>query len=85
MVGLRTRLPHRERPGRPLLPGEKSDNAEHLRVPARVEHAFARLKHYDILCDCCPTTGLCKALQTMPVGSAQRAMVNATRSSPGPS
>ncbi|MFD4359565.1 MULTISPECIES: IS5/IS1182 family transposase [Streptomyces] len=45
-------VPHRKRPGRPLLPGEESDNAEHRRVRARVEHAFARMKHYKILRDC---------------------------------
>lgn len=45
-------VPHRKRPARPLLPGEESDNAEHRRVRARVEHAFARMKHYKILRDC---------------------------------
>ncbi|MEU5288552.1 transposase family protein [Streptomyces sp. NPDC020755] len=45
-------VPHRKRPGRPLLPGEETDNAEHRRVRARVEHAFARMKHYKILRDC---------------------------------
>lgn len=45
-------VPHRKRPGRALLPGEEEDNAEHRRVRARVEHAFARMKHYKILCDC---------------------------------
>ncbi|MFE7623867.1 transposase [Streptomyces sp. NPDC057509] len=44
--------PHRKRPGRPLLPGEESDNAEHRRVRARVEHAFARMKTWKILRDC---------------------------------
>lgn len=29
--------------------GEKEDNAEHLRVRARLEHAFARMKNYKIL------------------------------------
>ncbi len=45
-------VPHRKRPGRPLLPGEEADNAEHRRVPARVEHAFARMKTHKILPDC---------------------------------
>lgn len=33
-----------KRPGLPLLPGEEADNAEHRKVRARVEHAFARMK-----------------------------------------
>jgi hypothetical protein len=45
-------VPHRKRPGRSLLPGEESDHAEHRRVRARVEHAFARMKRYKILRDC---------------------------------
>ncbi|MGO4424158.1 transposase family protein, partial [Streptomyces sp. MCAF7] len=45
-------VPHRKRPGRPLLAGEEEDNAEHRRVRARVEHAFARMKTYKILRDC---------------------------------
>ena len=45
-------VPHRKRPGRPLLAGEEEDNAEHRRVRARVEHAFARMKNYKILRDC---------------------------------
>lgn len=45
-------IPHRKRPGRPLLPGQEADNADHRRVRARVEHAFARMKHYKILRDC---------------------------------
>jgi hypothetical protein len=45
-------VPHRKRPGRPLLAGEEADNAEHRRVRARVEHAFARMKNYKILRDC---------------------------------
>lgn len=45
-------VPHRKRPGRRLLPGQEADNAEHRRVRARVEHAFARMKHYKILRDC---------------------------------
>lgn len=42
---LDTRLivPHRERPGRPLLNGGEEDNAEHRKVRARVEHAIGRL------------------------------------------
>ncbi|MGW5421648.1 transposase family protein [Streptomyces sp. NPDC003943] len=39
-------------PHRALLPGEEEDNAEHHKVRARVEHAFARMKHYKILRDC---------------------------------
>ncbi|GAB7109770.1 hypothetical protein JCM4814A_80850 [Streptomyces phaeofaciens JCM 4814] len=45
-------VPHRKRPGRPLLEGEEADNAEHRRVRARVEHAFAGMKRYKILRDC---------------------------------
>ncbi|MFI6768188.1 transposase family protein [Streptomyces sp. NPDC050355] len=45
-------VPHRKRPRRPLLPGEEADNAEHRKVRARVEHAFARMKNYKILRDC---------------------------------
>jgi len=45
-------VPHRKRPGRALLPGEEEDNAEHRKVRARVEHAFARMKHCKILRDC---------------------------------
>ncbi|BDM74831.1 hypothetical protein HEK616_83180 (plasmid) [Streptomyces nigrescens] len=41
-------VPHRQRPGRRLLPGEEADNTEHRRVRARVEHTFARMKHYKI-------------------------------------
>lgn len=33
-------------------PHEEADNAEHRRVRARVEHAFARMKNYKILRDC---------------------------------
>ncbi|MFI0263799.1 transposase family protein [Streptomyces sp. NPDC017056] len=45
-------VPHRKRQGRPLLPGEEEDHAEHRKVRARVEHAFARVKNYKILRDC---------------------------------
>ena len=45
-------VPHRKRPGRPLLPGEEEDNAEHRRFRARVEHPFTRMKNYKILRDC---------------------------------
>ncbi|MFI9249774.1 transposase family protein [Streptomyces sp. NPDC053069] len=45
-------VPHRKRPGRPLLKGEKDDNAEHRRVRARVEHVIGRMKNYKILRDC---------------------------------
>ncbi|MET9648337.1 transposase family protein [Streptomyces syringium] len=59
-------VPHRKRPGRALLPGEEEDNAEHRRVRARVEHAFARMKHYKILRDCRQRgTGLHHAVQAV--------------------
>ncbi|WP_329553731.1 transposase family protein [Streptomyces sp. NBC_00696] len=45
-------VPHRKRPGRPLLAGEEADNKEHRRVRAQVEHAIGRLKQYKILRDC---------------------------------
>nr|WP_245699965.1 transposase [Streptomyces roseifaciens] len=45
-------VPHRKRPRRPLLKGEEEDNAEHRRVRARGEHAFARMKNCKILRDC---------------------------------
>jgi hypothetical protein len=45
-------VPHRKRPGRPLLRAEEEDNAEHRRVRARIEHTFARMKNYKILRDC---------------------------------
>ncbi len=41
-------LPHRRRTGRAL----EEDNAEHRRIRARVEHAFARMKNYKILRSC---------------------------------
>ncbi len=44
-------VPHRKRPGRPLLKGEE-DNAQHRKVRARVEHTFSRMKNYKILRDC---------------------------------
>ncbi|MER7983972.1 transposase family protein, partial [Streptomyces sp. NPDC095817] len=59
-------VPHRKRPGRALLPGEETDNAEHRKVRARVEHAFARMKHYKILRDCRQHgTGLHHAVQAV--------------------
>ncbi|ELS51565.1 putative transposase (IS4 family) [Streptomyces viridochromogenes Tue57] len=45
-------VPHRKRPGRPLLKGEEADNAAHRKVRARVEHVFGRMKNYKILRDC---------------------------------
>ncbi|WUH97700.1 transposase family protein [Spirillospora sp. NBC_00431] len=45
-------IPHRRRPGRPLLPVQQADNAEHRKVRARIEHTFARMKNYKILRDC---------------------------------
>jgi hypothetical protein len=44
-------VPHRKRPGLPLLKGEE-DNAEHRKVRAHVEHTFARMEKYKILRDC---------------------------------
>ncbi|MER8073802.1 MULTISPECIES: transposase family protein [unclassified Streptomyces] len=59
-------VPHRKRPGRPLLAGEEADNKEHRRVRARVEHAIARLKNYKILRDCRqPGDGLHHAVQAV--------------------
>ncbi|MEU8951295.1 transposase [Streptomyces sp. NPDC048489] len=59
-------IPHRKRPGRALLPGEEADNAEHRKVRARVEHAFARMKHYKIPRDCRQRgTGLHHAVQAV--------------------
>ncbi|MGX1095963.1 hypothetical protein RKD47_006729 [Streptomyces albogriseolus] len=45
-------VPHRKRPGRPLLKGEEEDNVRHRKVRARVEHTFSRMKNYKILRDC---------------------------------
>lgn len=45
-------VPHRKRPGRPLLPGEEADNAAHRKVRARVEHVIGRVKTWKILRDC---------------------------------
>ncbi|OWA13218.1 IS5/IS1182 family transposase [Streptomyces sp. CS113] len=45
-------VPHRKRPGRPLLKGKEEDNAQHRKVHARVEHTFSRMKNYKILRDC---------------------------------
>lgn len=45
-------VPHRKRPGRPLLKGEEEDNAAHRTVRARVEHVIGRMKNYKILRDC---------------------------------
>jgi hypothetical protein len=45
-------VPHRKRPGRPLLKAEEDDNAEHRRVRARAEHVIGRLKNCKILRDC---------------------------------
>ncbi|MET8509971.1 transposase family protein [Streptomyces sp. NPDC004787] len=59
-------IPHRKHPRRALLPGEEEDNAEHRKVRARVEHAFARMKHYKILRDCRQRgTGLHHAVQAV--------------------
>ncbi|MDQ8708404.1 transposase family protein [Streptomyces sp. LHD-70] len=52
--------------GLALLPGEEEGNAEHRRVRARVEHAFARMKRYKILRDCRQRgTGLHHAVQAI--------------------
>ncbi|MFF7557726.1 transposase family protein [Streptomyces olivaceus] len=45
-------VPHRKRPGRPLLKGEEEDNAQHHKVRTRVEHTFSRMKNYKIFRDC---------------------------------
>jgi hypothetical protein len=45
-------VPHRKRPGLPLLKGEEEDNAAHRKVRARVEHVIGRMKNYKILRDC---------------------------------
>ncbi|MFJ8478421.1 transposase family protein [Kitasatospora sp. NPDC094011] len=45
-------IPDRRRAGRPLLPAQEEDNAEHRRVRARVEHTFAHMKNDKILHDC---------------------------------
>jgi hypothetical protein len=45
-------VPHRRRPGRPLLNGEEEDNAQHRKVRARVEHTFSRMKNHKILRGC---------------------------------
>ncbi|MFJ1751415.1 transposase family protein [Kitasatospora sp. NPDC088134] len=45
-------VPHRRRPGRPLLRAQEEGNAEHRRVRARIEHTFARMKNDKILRDC---------------------------------
>ncbi|MFI9550482.1 transposase family protein [Nonomuraea endophytica] len=45
-------VPHRRRAGKALLRAQEEDNAEHRRVRARIEHAFARMKNYKILRDC---------------------------------
>ncbi|GAA3352317.1 hypothetical protein GCM10017744_000740 [Streptomyces antimycoticus] len=45
-------VPHRKRPGRPLLKGEEEDNAAHRKVRARVEHVIGRMKNHKILRDC---------------------------------
>ena len=45
-------VPHRKRPGRPLLKGEEENNAQHRKTRARVEHSFSRMKSYKIFRDC---------------------------------
>jgi hypothetical protein len=45
-------IPHRKPTGGELPAWKKEHNHGHKRVPARVEHAFARMKTYKILRDC---------------------------------
>ncbi|GAA3506594.1 hypothetical protein GCM10019016_137090 [Streptomyces prasinosporus] len=45
-------VPHRKRPGRPLLKGEEVDNAQHRKVRTRIERTFSRMKNFKILRDC---------------------------------
>nr|WP_093909802.1 transposase family protein [Streptomyces sp. cf386] len=45
-------VPHRKRPGRPLLKGAEEDNAEHRKVRPRVEHVIGWMKNYKILREC---------------------------------
>ncbi|GGJ52804.1 hypothetical protein GCM10010121_074540 [Streptomyces brasiliensis] len=45
-------MPHRKRPGRPLLADEEDGNASRREVPARVGHVIGRMKNYKILRDC---------------------------------
>ncbi|GAA2558173.1 hypothetical protein GCM10010423_70000 [Streptomyces levis] len=51
-INTRLVVPHRKRPGRPLLKGEREDNAAHRKVRARTEHVIGRMKNYKILGDC---------------------------------
>ena len=39
-------VPHRKRPDRPLLARMETDNKEHHRIRARVEHPIGRLRRY---------------------------------------
>ncbi|MFC9398575.1 transposase family protein [Streptomyces sp. NPDC057027] len=50
-IGSGLAAPHRKRPGRALLPGEEAGGTEHRQFRGRVEHAFARVKHYKVLRD----------------------------------
>ncbi|GHA93856.1 hypothetical protein GCM10010330_54880 [Streptomyces tendae] len=45
-------VPHRKRPGRPLLKGEEEDDAQHRKVRTRVEYTSSRMKNYKVLRDC---------------------------------
>ncbi|MFB6819801.1 transposase [Streptomyces sp. NPDC056347] len=46
-------IPHRRDRGQSELPAWKEEhNTSHRKVRARVEHAFARMKTWKILCDC---------------------------------
>ncbi|MFF2719477.1 transposase [Streptomyces sp. NPDC058011] len=65
-LGTRLVVPHRRRAGRPLLRGQEEDDAQHRRVRARVEHAFARMKNWKILRDCRQEgDGLHRAIQAV--------------------
>jgi len=46
-------IPHRRERGQAELPDWKEEhNRSHKQVRARVEHVFARMKAWKILCDC---------------------------------
>ncbi|MEJ1202808.1 MULTISPECIES: transposase [unclassified Streptomyces] len=46
-------IPHRRAPGQAGLPAWKAEhNRSHRKVRARIEHAFAHMKTWKILCDC---------------------------------
>lgn len=45
-------MPHRRRKGEEPSAWKEAHNKSHKQVRARVEHAFARMKSWKILCDC---------------------------------